>query len=127
MRVHRIRWGRVALGGLFNELAMFAIVIPLRMVSETALYYSVPPLAVVTALFVGWWVASPLKSRQVLHGVLQAIIASGLYVGLTVGSGTAGEIPLLWHLSHGLRLIGGAAGGAIAARRAAAAAPASIV
>ena len=113
-----IRWLRIALAGLLNELAMFAVVIPLNIISQDVAYYAVPFAAVGTGFACGWWAARPLKGRFVLHGALAMIVASLMYITLTTASGVAGEIPLLYHLSHGLRLLGGAAGGAFAGRRA---------
>jgi hypothetical protein len=113
-----IRWGRVLLGGLIIELVMFAIAIPVGMYSQNALYYSVPFFVTVTAFLVAWRATLPLPGRFVLHGTLMAVVASAIYIALTVGSGAAGDLPLLYHLSHGLRVIGGAAGGAVAKRRA---------
>lgn len=114
-----IRWGRIVLGGLFIELAMFAVVVPLNVLGgEQAVYYAVPFLAVATAFVFGWWAARPVTGRFVLHGALVAVAASVMYITLTVASGVAGELPLLYHVSHALRVMGGAAGGAFAARRA---------
>src|SRR5262245_55042122 len=112
------RWGRVLLGGLFIELTMFAIVVPLNAVSAQGAYYSVPFLAIATALLFGRWAARPLHAGFVLHGVLVAAAASAMYISLTLATGTVGSVPLLYHFSHGLRLLGGEAGGALAARRA---------
>jgi hypothetical protein len=106
------------LGGLFIELAMFAVAVPLMAVSEQAVYYAVPLLAVGTAFAFGWWAAKPLTGRFVLHGALAAVAASVMYIALTTASGVAGDLPLLYHVSHVLRVMGGAAGGAFAARRA---------
>ena len=58
------------------------------------------------------------------HGVLAAVAASLMWIGLvSAGGGNWSEIPLLYHLSHGLRLLGGAGGGMWAARRAVQEAP----
>ena len=119
-----IRWGRVLLGGLFIELAMFAFVIPLTAIGEQVLYYAVPFLAFGIAVVFGWWVARPLSGRQVLHGALVAVAASLMYIALTTAMGVAGTLPLLYHVSHGLRILGGMLGGSIAARHQAAPAPA---
>jgi hypothetical protein len=119
-----IRWARVLLGGLFIELAMFAIVIPLAIVSEPLVYYSVPILAIGVAAPVGWWVARRAGARFVAHGALTAAVASLIYLALTAIGGE-GDVPVLYHVSNGLRLIGGAIGGWLAARsRAPAPAPA---
>ena len=112
----QIRWGRILLGGVFIELAMLSILVPVNLVSERTAYYLVPILAFATAVVFGQWAARPLQGRFVLHGVLVAAFASLIYVTLTTVAGAA--VPLLIHLSHGVRLLGGAAGGAFAARQA---------
>lgn len=112
----QIRWGRILLGGVFIELAMLSILVPVNLASERTAYYLVPILAFATAFVFGQWAARPLQSRFVLHGVLVAAVASLIYVTLTTIAGAA--VPLLFHLSHGVRLLGGAAGGAFAAREA---------
>ena len=113
-----IRWGRIILGGLFMELAMFAVVIPLNGINRQATYYSVPFLTSVFGFLFGYWVARPLRNRFILHGVLTAVAASMMYVALTFAMGAAASVPLLYHFSHGLRMIGGAFGGRVAERRA---------
>jgi putative membrane protein (TIGR04086 family) len=114
----QIRWGRILIGGLLIELTMFAIVLPLNTISTQTVYYLVPFLAAATGFLFGYWAARPLDSRFVLHGALVAVVASLIYVALNAAMGTTGSVPLLYHLSHGLRLLGGAAGGAFAGNRA---------
>lgn len=109
-----IRWGRIALGGLLSELAIFAVILPLNVVSPSAVYYAVPVLVALAAFIFGRWVATPLTSAFVLHGILTAMFASLLYIVLTAATGVISSLPLLYHLSHGLRILGGAAGGASA-------------
>jgi len=111
-----IRWKRVASGGFFIELTMFAIVLPMNTVSPQATYYSVPLLVLLSAVVWGYWAARGADGRFVLHGVLVAIVASAIYVALTTA--LAAPVPLLFHLSHGLRLLGGALGGKLASRKA---------
>ena len=107
--MNTIRWSRVLAGGLFIELTMFAIVLPLNAVRPQAVYYLVPALAFLTAVFYGYWAAKPLDDGFELHGALVAIVASMIYVILTIAAGA--PVPLLYHLSHGLRLVGGLLGG----------------
>ena len=117
MSASQIRWGRIAAGGLFIELAMFAIVIPIQIVAgEQVFYYSVPVAAIATAFLVALWVARPLESRFVLHGALAALVASLIYIALTASMGAS--VPWLFWASHGLRLLAGIAGGMFAERRA---------
>jgi hypothetical protein len=113
---HHIRWGRVVLGGVFIELTMLGIIVPVNAISEPTAYYLVPILALATAWVFGYWAARPVQSHFVLHGVLAAAVASLIYVVLTTAAGV--PVPLLFHLSHGVRLVGGAVGGAYAARQA---------
>jgi hypothetical protein len=122
--VTQIRWGRILLGGLFIELTMFAIVLPLNSLSQQAAYYSVPVLALATAFLFGRWAARPLKAQFVLHGVLVAVAASVMYIALTTAMGVISSVLLLYHLSNGIRIVGGAAGGASAGRRSKAPKPA---
>jgi hypothetical protein len=108
----KIRWGRIVLGGFLSELAIGAVILPLNAVSSSVAYYAVPVLVVIAAFVFGRWVAAPLTSSFVLHGVLTAVVASLLYIALTAVLGVLSSLPLLYHLSHGPRLLGGAAGGA---------------
>ena len=125
MAVSELHWGRILLGGLFIELTMLAIVVPLNSVNQQLAYYSVPVLALATAFIFGRRAAAPLKAHFVLHGVLVAVVASAIYIALTTSMRVS--VPLLYHLSHGLRLLGGAAGGAVAGRRTMALGSADIV
>ena len=122
----RLRWGRILLGGLYSELAIFAVFIPLQSVYGDAVTNIVPALAAAVAFLFGWWAAKGAPDRQVLHGVLVAVAASLMWIGLVLGSGGQwSEIPVLYHVTHGLRLMGGAAGGWWAARRLAGLVPAA--
>lgn len=85
----QIRWGRILLGGVFIELAMLSILVPVNLASERTAYYLVPILAFATAFVFGQWAARPLQSRFVLHGVLVAAVASLIYVTLTTIAGAA--------------------------------------
>jgi hypothetical protein len=111
-----IRWGRISLAAVLVEAVLLAVILPLNAVSGELAYYSVPVLVFATAYGAGWWVARPLAGRFVLHGVLVAVCASAIYVALTIAMGVFASVPLLYHFSHGLRVIGGAAGAALAAR-----------
>ena len=115
MESSRLRWSRVVTGGFLVELTLFAIVLPLNVVSQRATYYSVPLLVFLSAVAFAYWAARAAQDRFVLHGVLVAIVASAIYVTLTTAFGL--RVPLLFHLSHGLRLVGGALGGKLAEER----------
>src|SRR5262245_21618323 len=110
-----IQWKRVLLCGFFVEVTLFAIVLPLNMVLRPHVtYYSVPLLVFASAVVSAYWVARPLSSRFLLHGALVAVVASITYVTLTTALGT--PVPLLFHSSHGLRILGGLLGGKLAAQ-----------
>jgi len=113
-----IRWGRVLAGALLVELTMMAIIVPLNAVSASAAYFSVPVLAFATAVLFGRWAARPLAGGFILHGVLVAVAASLMYITLTVAAGVSGDLPMLYHVSHAVRVAGGAVGGLLARRSA---------
>jgi hypothetical protein len=48
-----------------------------------------------------------------LHGILVGVVATLLYVGLTLGR----PEPLAYLVAHALKILGGAAGGRVAERR----------
>ena len=54
---HQLRWGRILLGGMFIELTMVAIIVPVNAASERTAYYLVPVLALATAFIFGQWAA----------------------------------------------------------------------
>jgi hypothetical protein len=109
-----LRWRRIVAGGLLIELVMFAVVLPLTLLDQQIAYYSVPFFAVATAILFGHWVAAPLQRQHVVHGALTALMASAIYVAVTTA--LAAPVPLLFHVSHGLRLLGGMLGGKLASR-----------
>ena len=64
------------------------------------------------------WVARPLESGFIVHGVLVALVATSLF--LVMWGATAGSIaqqPILYWVAHALKFAGGNAGGLTAARR----------
>src|SRR5436190_176991 len=105
MAALQIRWTRVLSGGLLIEVTLFAVVLPLNVISSQMTYYAVPVLVLASAILFGYWAARPLQKRFLLHGALVAAVASAIYVVLTTALGAS--VPLLFHLSHGLRLLGG--------------------
>jgi hypothetical protein len=117
MPVIHLRWGRILLGGLLIEIAIFAVFIPLNSADTQAAYSAVPALIVGTAILFGWLVARPLQGQFVLHGTLTAVAASVMYLALNAASGTLPLVPWLFHLFNVLRPAAGAVGGAIARSR----------
>lgn len=112
----RVHWVRVLIGGFLAEALLIAVVIPvLKIWGQHALLYIVPPAALVTCFLLALWVGRRLEARFVLHGILVGVVATLLYVGLTL----ARPEPLAYLVAHGLKILGGAGGGAFARRRAA--------
>ena len=125
-----LRWGRIVLGGLLAEvavLAVFFLVLGLaRLAGVPELAAPMTPLDFVEALVFSFvsifvvtlWVARPLDSRFVVHGLLVALVATLLF--LMLWGATAGSIleqPFLYWVAHGLKFAGGVAGGMTAGRR----------
>ena len=110
----RIHWIRVLVGGFLAEASVFVAVIPvLKLFGQHALLYTAPAASLVMCFLFALWVGRRLQSRFVLHGLLVGVVATLLYVGLTL----ARPEPLAYLVAHGLKLIGGAGGGFVAGRR----------
>jgi hypothetical protein len=58
------------------------------------------------------WVSQRIESRFVVHGALVGLVAALIYMGLAWGQ----PQPLLYKISHGLKVVGGMAGGIVASR-----------
>jgi hypothetical protein len=109
-----IHWKRVLVGGFLAEASVFAIVVPVFMMSgQHALLYAAPVASLVSCFLFALWVGRQLEARFVVHGVLVGVVATLLYVGLTL----AKPEPLAYLVAHALKILGGAAGGAVAGRR----------
>jgi len=114
MDATRVRWLRVLIGGVLAEAAVFVVVIPVyRLSGEHALLFVVPPTCLVACFAFGLWVARPLESRFVFHGILVGVVATLLYVAMTA----ARPEPVAYLVANGLKIVGGAAGGLVAGRR----------
>lgn len=110
----RVHWLRVLVGGFLAEVSVFAVVIPVLVLSgQHALLYAAPPASLVACFLFGLWVGRGIDSRQVLHGILVGAVATLLYVCLTLGR----PEPLAYLLAHVLKILGGAAGGFVAERQ----------
>ncbi len=110
----RIRWARVLLGGFLAEVGVFAIVFPVQyLFGDQAFLASIPVASVAMPLLFALWVARGLESRFVLHGALVGVVAALIYLAIAWGQ----PEPLLYLVSHGLKVVGGVAGGFMAERR----------
>jgi hypothetical protein len=112
-----IQWGRVLLIAFVMELALFAIVIPLRLSGAgRVVLYVVPPAALIATFAITVWLGRGIKSKFVLHGVLIGIVGTLIYVALTRSK----PEPWQYVVANALKVVGGAAGGVVLARRPAA-------
>jgi putative membrane protein (TIGR04086 family) len=115
--VKNIRWGWVLLGGFLAELVVFAIVIPLSVVAgRESLVYSAPAASFVATFAFGLWVAKKAPRLRVLHGILVGVVATLIYVGISLGR----PEPIAYVVAHVLKVFGGAAGGYVALKQGAA-------
>jgi hypothetical protein len=111
---NQIHWGRVLAAGFLAELLVFAIVFPiLYLFGQLAFLVSIPVASTLMPFVFAIWVGRHIESRFVLHGALVGLVAALLYIGLAWGQ----PQPLLYKMSHALKVAGGLAGGVLAARR----------
>jgi uncharacterized membrane protein HdeD (DUF308 family) len=109
-----LHWGRVIVGGVVAELAVFAIVFPvLHFFGQSAFLTSILIASAVLPFVFALWVARRIESHFVLHGALVGIVAALVYVILAWGQ----PEPLLYKIAHGLKIVGGLLGGVVAANR----------
>ena len=110
----RVHWVRVLLGGFLAEVSVFAVVIPVFLLfGQRAVPYAALSASLVTCFLFALWVGRRIDSRLVLHGTLVGVVATLLYVGLTLGR----PEPPAYLVAHVLKIVGGAAGGFCAERR----------
>lgn len=113
--LRRLRWGRVAIGGVCAELAVFAIVFPvLHFFGQTAFLASILAASLLMPFLFALWVDRRVESHFLLHGLLVGLVAALVYLLAARGQ----PEPLLYKVAHGLKLAGGILGGALSAFRA---------
>lgn len=109
-----VRWGWVLLGGFLAELVIFAIVIPLSFLAgQESLTYSAPAASFVVPFAFGFWIAQKAPQRRVLHGILVGVVATLIYVAISLGR----PEPIAYVVAHVLKVLGGAGGGYVALKR----------
>lgn len=114
MGTAQIHWGRAIVGGLLAELAVFAIVFPVRyLLGQQAFLASILIASGLMPFLLAWWVGRGVEARFVLHGALVGIVAALFYLGLAWRQ----PQPPLYKIAHGLKVAGGMVGGIVAARR----------
>ena len=81
----QIRWGRVLLGGFLAEALLVAIAIPVAMKwGQHPLIYIAPVGSLVLCFLFALWVGRRVESRFVLHGALVGVVATAIYLALTL-------------------------------------------
>jgi hypothetical protein len=132
----RMRWGRIAIGGVLIEALLVVTAVPLLgFVANpfapgaqdsgdfTVFFVTVTVLCFVAGTLVGLWVARPLSSQFVLHGALAGVVATAIYLGIcsipptTIAAVIAGYGPFWFFLANGLRIVGASLGAAVQGRR----------
>jgi hypothetical protein len=131
-----IRWGRIVIGAVLLEAALIAAALPLFSVLAnpftpgapgatgdfTAFFVTVAVACTAAGAIFGAWVARPLSSGFVLHGLLTGIVATGIYLGIcsippnTIAATLAAYGPFWFITSNGLRILGSALGAAYRGR-----------
>jgi hypothetical protein len=108
-----MRWGWILIGGFLAEILVFLIVIPWSVLAGRAsLAYSAPLASFVATFAFGLWVALRAGQRFVLHGLFVGVVATAIYVGITLGR----PEPVAYVIAHFLKGLGGIAGGYVALR-----------
>jgi hypothetical protein len=109
-----LRWANIFIGGFLAELCVFAIVFSaLWLFGQQAFLASIILASAVMPFVFGAWVGRSAGSRFALHGALVGVVAAVIYLILAWGQ----TQPLLYKVSHVVKVLGGMAGGLVAGRR----------
>jgi hypothetical protein len=131
-----LRWRRIVIGAVLIEAALIVAAVPLlgyvanpfapgaQGSGDFTIFFVMVTVAcfIAGALF-GWWVARPLPSQFVLHGVLTGIVATAIYLAIcsipptTIAAVMAGYGPFWFFTANGLRIVGASLGAAYQGRR----------
>jgi hypothetical protein len=124
-----IRWIRTLLGGFLIEVALGVVLIGGFTVAGVDLTTTISTTSAVVigiGCFAGAFVVVMALARNIprptLHGLLMGVVATLLYVGLTIGSGQlstalANYGTTTFIVVNGLRLVGAVAGGMASERQ----------
>lgn len=130
-----LRWSRILIGAVLIEGTLIVAAVPLLgYVANpfapggqgsgdfTIFFVTVTVACFVAGAVFGWWVARPISSQFVLHGVLTGVIATAIYLGIcsipptTIAAVVAGYGPFWFFLANGLRIVGASLGAAYRGR-----------
>ena len=118
-----MNWGRIVIGAVLIEVLLIAVTLPFTLANDmdTVIAIAVPGCFVASFL-VAWWLLRKVPSNHAVQGLLMAVIATAIYLGLVLASGSLMQVielygPFLALLANGLRLLGGFVGGLFAQRQ----------
>jgi hypothetical protein len=81
----RIHWMRALIGGFLAETSVLVVVNPVfKLAGQHALLYAAPAASLVMCFLFALWVGRRLESHFGLHGLLVGVVATLLYVALTL-------------------------------------------
>jgi hypothetical protein len=110
--LRHLHWGRVLVGGICAELAVFATVFPvLHFFGQTAFLASILVTSAALPFIFALWVDRRVESHCVLHGLMVGVVAALIYLIVAWGQ----PEPFLYKVAHGLKLVGGLLGGVASA------------
>jgi membrane associated rhomboid family serine protease len=121
-----MKWTRAIAGGLLAEILVLVLIAPVALVVgldtlgdpanvPPPIGYSIVVASFLAPLVLTQWVAKPLRSQFVLHGLLVGLTAFVVYMIPMTLSGES-QPPIYW-AAHAMKVLGGLTGGFVAARR----------
>ena len=114
-----LRWGRIIAGGFLVELGIIVVFVPVVVWgTEQASQITAVAACFPMAVLFSWWAARKAPSQHIVHGFLVGLVATVMYLLLTIGQ----ELPGIYMLGHVFKILGGVAGGWWASKQAVSAA-----
>jgi hypothetical protein len=109
----------VITGGLVAEVLVFALVFPVRAAfGEKAFLVAIVIGSAAMPFLLALWVCRGGRPHAMLNGALVGTVAASFYILLFTATASAGQSqPLLYKVSHVLKVLGGLSGGLVASRR----------
>ncbi len=103
-----LRWGRILAGGLLVEVGIIVVFVPVVVWgTERASQITAVAVCFPMAVLFAWWAARKAPSQRILDWFLVGLVATVIYLLLTIGQ----ELPGIYMLGHLLKVAGGIAGG----------------
>lgn len=109
-----LRWGRIVAGGFLVEVGIIVVFVPVVVFgTEPASQITAVTACFPMAVLFAWWAAQKAPSQKLVHGFLVGLLATVIYLLLTIGQ----ELPGIYMLGHVLKVAGGIAGGWLAGKQ----------